>query len=182
MKNRLDLAQRDIQLEDRRIAIHLIEHFCLNHRSLKSLGASLKKEDAGQQSNFGGTLAFALSTITEDFQELITKYAWGTIWSWPGLDYRTPRLLVLVMMAALGRWEEFRLHVSAGLLHGLEICDNKESLLQTAIYAGVPAANTTFHLAEEEMNRLGVHPRSVLSFVMLCGFVPSRPIALRIPP
>jgi len=93
--------------------------------------------------------------FTEDFQALITAYAWGTIWSRPGLDYRTRRLLVLVMMAALGRWEEFRLHVSAGLLHGLELCDIKESLLQTAIYAGVPAANTAFHIAQEEIKRLG---------------------------
>ena len=94
------------------------------------------------------------TAFTEDFQALITKYAWRTIWSRPGLDYRTRRLLVLATMAALGRWEEFRLHVSAGLLHGLELCDIKESLLQTAIYAGVPAANTAFHIAQEEINRL----------------------------
>lgn len=94
------------------------------------------------------------SAFTDDFQALITKYAWGTIWSRPGLDYRTRRLLALVMMAALGRWEEFRLHVSAGLLHGLEICDIKESLLQTAIYAGMPAANTAFHIVQEEIDRL----------------------------
>ena len=94
------------------------------------------------------------TAFTEDFQTLITKYAWGTVWSRPGLDYRTRRLLVLATMAALGRWEEFRLHVSAGLLHGLELCDIKESLLQTAIYAGVPAANTAFHIAQEEINRL----------------------------
>jgi 3-oxoadipate enol-lactonase / 4-carboxymuconolactone decarboxylase len=94
------------------------------------------------------------TSFTEDFQALITRYAWGTIWSRPGLDHRTRRLLVLVMMAALGRWEEFRLHISAALVHGLEICDIKESLLQTAIYAGAPAANTAFHLAQEEIDKL----------------------------
>ena len=94
------------------------------------------------------------TAFTEDFQTLITKYAWGTIWSRPGLDHRTRRLLVLAMMAALGRWEEFRLHIVAGLQNGLEICDIKESLLQTAIYAGVPAANTAFHIAVEEMSKL----------------------------
>ena len=57
------------------------------------------------------------------------------------------------MMAALGRWEEFRLHISTGLSHGLEICDVKESLLQTAIYAGVPVANTAFHIAQEEIEK-----------------------------
>jgi 3-oxoadipate enol-lactonase/4-carboxymuconolactone decarboxylase len=93
------------------------------------------------------------TNFTEDFQALITGYAWGTIWRRPGLDYRTRRLLVLAMMAALGRWEEFRLHVKAGLLHGLEICDIKEALLQTAVYAGVPAANTGFHIAQEEIEK-----------------------------
>jgi 3-oxoadipate enol-lactonase/4-carboxymuconolactone decarboxylase len=91
--------------------------------------------------------------FNEDFQALITRYAWGTIWTRPGLDHRTRRLLVLAMMAALGRWEEFRLHVKAGLSHGLEICDIKEALLQTAVYAGVPAANTGFHIAQEEIEK-----------------------------
>jgi 3-oxoadipate enol-lactonase/4-carboxymuconolactone decarboxylase len=92
--------------------------------------------------------------FNEDFQALITRYAWGTIWRRPGLDYRTRRLLVLAMTVALGRWEEFRLHVKAGLLHGLEICDIKEVLLQAAVYAGVPAANTGFHIAQEEIEKL----------------------------
>ena len=93
------------------------------------------------------------TSLTEDFQKLITQYAWGTIWTRPGLDQRTRRLLVLAMMAALGRWEEFRLHVSTGLKNGLEPCDIKEVLLQTAIYAGVPAANTAFHITQEEVDR-----------------------------
>ena len=93
------------------------------------------------------------TALTEDFQSLITKYAWGTIWTRPGLDHRTRRLLVLAMMAALGRWEEFRLHLGAGLQHGLEICDIKETLLQTAIYAGVPAANTAFHIVQEVIQK-----------------------------
>jgi 3-oxoadipate enol-lactonase / 4-carboxymuconolactone decarboxylase len=91
--------------------------------------------------------------FTQDFQALITQYAWGTIWTRPGLDRRTRRLLVLATMAALGRWEEFRLHLNAGLGHGLEPCDIKETLLQTAIYAGVPAANTAFHIAQEEIEK-----------------------------
>jgi 3-oxoadipate enol-lactonase/4-carboxymuconolactone decarboxylase len=94
------------------------------------------------------------TAFTEDFQELITEYGWGSVWTRPGLDHRTRRLLVLDILAALGRWEEFRLHVSAGLEHDLEICDIKESLLQAAIYAGLPAANTAFHIAQEEIDRL----------------------------
>jgi 3-oxoadipate enol-lactonase/4-carboxymuconolactone decarboxylase len=96
----------------------------------------------------------ATTGFSKDFQDLITRYAWGAIWTRPGLDHRTRRLLVIAMMAALGRWEEFRLHVSAGLGHGLEICDIKEALLQTAIYAGIPAANTAFQIAKEEIEKI----------------------------
>ena len=87
--------------------------------------------------------------LTREFQELITRYAWGTIWTRPGLNQRTRRLLVLAITAALGRWEEFALHVRTGIAHELELCDLKEVLLQTAIYAGVPAANTGFQIASK---------------------------------
>ena len=84
------------------------------------------------------------------FQDLITRYAWGEIWTRPGLDHRTRRLLVLAITASLGRWEEFRLHARAGLEQaGFSRDDLREVLMQTAIYAGVPAANTGFHVAEE---------------------------------
>ena len=96
----------------------------------------------------------ATTEATRDFQDLITRFAWGTIWTRPGLDVRTRRLLVLATTAALGRWEEFRLHVRAGLPRELEWCDLEEVLLQTALYAGVPAANSGFHLAGEERDRL----------------------------
>ena len=91
--------------------------------------------------------------LTREFQELITRYAWGTIWRRPGLDHRTRRLLVLIMTVALGRWEEFRLHVRTGLASELEPCDLKEVLLQAAIYAGLPAANTAFQIANEETQK-----------------------------
>jgi 3-oxoadipate enol-lactonase/4-carboxymuconolactone decarboxylase len=90
------------------------------------------------------------SPVSAAFQDLITRYAWGSIWTRPGLDLRTRRLLVLAMTAALGRWEEFRLHVRTGLPAELEWCDLEEVLLQAAIYAGVPVANTGFHHAEAE--------------------------------
>jgi 3-oxoadipate enol-lactonase/4-carboxymuconolactone decarboxylase len=94
----------------------------------------------------------SIASATEfnrDFQDLLTRYAWGAIWTRPGLSRRTRRLLVLVMTASMGRWEEFRLHVKSGLAHELEPCDLKEVLMQVAIYAGVPAANTGFHMAQE---------------------------------
>ena len=94
----------------------------------------------------------ARPTSRATFQELITSYAWGAIWTRPGLDRRTRRLLVLTTTAALGRWEEFRLHVRTGLAHELEPCDLEEVLLQVAVYAGVPAANAAFHIASEVLD------------------------------
>lgn len=91
--------------------------------------------------------------FTREFQDLITRYAWGTIWSRPELDWRTRRLLVLAVTASLGRWEEFALHVRAGLASELELCDLKELLLQIAVYAGVPAANTGFKVAGEQIKK-----------------------------
>jgi 3-oxoadipate enol-lactonase/4-carboxymuconolactone decarboxylase len=91
--------------------------------------------------------------LTRDFQELITRYAWGTIWTRPGLDLRTRRLLVLSLTASLGRWEEFRLHVRTGSAADLEPADVQEVLLQVAVYAGVPAANSGFQIAAEESAR-----------------------------
>jgi len=88
--------------------------------------------------------------FNRDFQELITRYGWGTVWTRPGLDHRTRRLLALSILGALGRWEEFRMHVRTGLAHELELLDLKETLLQMAIYAGVPASNTAFTIAREE--------------------------------
>jgi 3-oxoadipate enol-lactonase/4-carboxymuconolactone decarboxylase len=95
----------------------------------------------------------AATDFNRDFQDLITRYAWGTIWTRPGLSHRTRRLLVLAIASSLGRWEEFKLHVRTGLANELEPCDLKEVLLQTAVYAGVPAGNTGFQLAKEEMEK-----------------------------
>jgi 3-oxoadipate enol-lactonase/4-carboxymuconolactone decarboxylase len=89
--------------------------------------------------------------FNRDFQELITRFAWGTVWSRPGLDIKTRRLLALAMLATLGHWEEFRLHVRSGLARELEDCDLKEVLLELAVYAGIPAANSAFRIAQEEI-------------------------------
>jgi 4-carboxymuconolactone decarboxylase len=84
-----------------------------------------------------------------EFQELITRYAWGEIWSRPGLPRHTRSLLTVAMMVALNRPDEFRLHVRAAFNNGATRDELKEVLLQAAIYCGVPAANSAFHLAEE---------------------------------
>jgi 4-carboxymuconolactone decarboxylase len=87
--------------------------------------------------------------FNRDFQTMITEYAWGTIWTRPGLERPTRSLLVLAITAAMGRWEEFRLHLRATRNTGATRDQVKETLLQLAIYAGVPAANTAFHHAAE---------------------------------
>jgi 4-carboxymuconolactone decarboxylase len=84
-----------------------------------------------------------------EFQDLITRYAWGEIWTRPGLPRHTRSLLTLAMMIALNRAEEFKLHVRAASNNGVTRDQVKEVIMQAAIYCGVPASNTAFHLAEE---------------------------------
>ena len=93
--------------------------------------------------------------FTEDFQDLITRYAWGEIWTRPGLDRRMRSAITLTALIALGRFEELAMHVRAARRNGLSEDEIKEVLLQSAIYCGVPAANNAFAvasgvLAEEE--------------------------------
>ena len=88
-------------------------------------------------------------SFTEEFQELITRYAWGEIWTRPGLERKTRSCITLAMMIALNREDEFKLHIKAGLNNGLSKDEIKEVILQTAIYAGVPAANSAYHWAQE---------------------------------
>ncbi|HXF78911.1 MAG TPA: 4-carboxymuconolactone decarboxylase [Usitatibacter sp.] len=96
------------------------------------------------------------TAFNAEFQDLITRYAWDEIWNRPGLDHRTRRMLVLAMTVALGRWEEFALHVRAALASGdLSQDDLKEVLLQAAIYCGIPAANTAFKEARAVIDSLG---------------------------
>ena len=92
--------------------------------------------------------------FNEPFQELITRYAWGEIWSRPGLPKKTRSLLTLGMLVALNRNEEFRMHVKAAFSIGVSRDEIQEVLLQAAIYCGVPAANSAFHIAEEVFDSL----------------------------
>jgi 4-carboxymuconolactone decarboxylase len=89
--------------------------------------------------------------FNEAFQDLITRYAWGEVWSRPELSKQTRSMITLAMMVTLNRPEEFRLHVKAALNNGVKREEIREILLQAAIYCGVPAANAAFHAAEEVM-------------------------------
>jgi 4-carboxymuconolactone decarboxylase len=87
--------------------------------------------------------------LDSEFQDLITRYAWGEIWSRPGLPKHTRSLLTIGLMVALNRGEELRLHLRAAASNGVKAEEIREVLLQCAIYCGVPAANAAFHAAKE---------------------------------
>ena len=87
--------------------------------------------------------------LTTDFQNLITRYAWGEIWRRPGLPPQTRSLITITMLVALNREEELRLHLRAALKNGVTQEEIREALLQSAIYCGVPAANSAFRVAQE---------------------------------
>ena len=89
------------------------------------------------------------TAFTADFQDLITRYAWGEIWTRPGLDRRTRSAVTLTALTALGHHHELAMHVRAARTNGLTPDEIKEVLLQAAIYCGVPAANRAFAIAQE---------------------------------
>jgi 4-carboxymuconolactone decarboxylase len=88
------------------------------------------------------------SDFTADFQDLITRYAWGEIWDRPGLDRRTRSAITITALVARGQFDELPMHLRAAVRNGLTRDEIKEVLLQTAIYCGVPAANSAFAVAE----------------------------------
>jgi 3-oxoadipate enol-lactonase/4-carboxymuconolactone decarboxylase len=106
--------------------------------------------DAHVDAAVAGTTPF-----TADFQELITRYAWGEIWSRPGLDRRTRSCITLTALVALNHHHELAMHVRAALRNGLTPDEIKEVLLQSAVYCGVPAANRAFAIAQEVLNEEG---------------------------
>jgi 4-carboxymuconolactone decarboxylase len=119
----------------------------MDERERYERGMSVRREVLGD-AHVDRSLS-QLSDFNGEFQDLISRYAWGEIWTRPGLDRRTRSLITLSMLVALNRPEEFRMHVRAAVQNGVTPQDMKEVLLQTAIYCGLPAANSAFHVAEE---------------------------------
>ncbi len=93
------------------------------------------------------------TAFTEPFQDLITRYAWGEIWTRPGLDRRTRSAITLTALIARDHWDEFAMHVRAARRNGMTPAQIQEVLLQAAIYLGVPSANHAFAIAEQELTR-----------------------------
>ena len=95
------------------------------------------------------------TNLTADFQDFITRYAWGEIWTRPGLDRKTRSCITLTALVALGHYDELEMHVRAALKNGLTQDEIKEVLLQSAVYCGVPAANSAFAAAQRVLTDLG---------------------------
>jgi 4-carboxymuconolactone decarboxylase len=96
--------------------------------------------------------------FTAPFQEFITRYAWGGVWTRPGLDRRSRSMITLAALTSLGRENEIELHVRAALRNGLTPEEIGEVLLHTAVYAGVPAANAAFAIAQRVIDEFGSRP------------------------
>jgi 4-carboxymuconolactone decarboxylase len=104
----------------------------------------------------------SLNNLTEfnsEFQEMITRHAWGDIWTRPGLPRHTRSLITIAMLIGMNRSDELKLHLRAAANNGVTRAEIKEVLMQSAIYCGIPAANATFHLAESVWDELGVESR-----------------------
>lgn len=95
------------------------------------------------------------NSFNSAFQDLITRYAWGEIWTRAGLPRKTRSLITIAMMVALNRADELRMHLRAATNNGVTRKEIQEVLLHTAIYCGVPAANSAFHIAEEVFEESG---------------------------
>ena len=113
-------------------------------------GMRVRREVLGEEHVDAATAR--MTAFTADFQDLITRYAWGEIWTRPGLDRRTRSCMTLVALVALGRLEELEMHVRAALRVGLTPDEIKEVLLHTAVYCGVPAANSAFAVAQRVLD------------------------------
>ena len=116
-------------------------------------GMKVRRQVLGEQ-YVEGTLAKRNAFNTE-FQEMITRHAWGTIWTRPGLDLKTRSCMVLAMTIALGAWDEFRLHVKAAFNNGLGRNEIMEVILQATVYCGAPAGNHAMKEAEAAFAEAG---------------------------
>jgi 4-carboxymuconolactone decarboxylase len=109
-------------------------------------GLAVRREVLGD--SYVDEAAARATDLTREFQTLVTEFAWGAIWTRPGLDRRSRSMITLTALIARGRDEELALHLRAALRNGLSRDEVKEVLLQTAVYCGVPAANAAFRIAQ----------------------------------
>jgi 4-carboxymuconolactone decarboxylase len=125
----------------------------MDDRARREKGMAVRREVLGDE-HVDRALA-ATTPLTEPFQDFITRYAWGDVWSRPGLTRPERSIVTLTALAALGREHELALHVKAALRNGLTADQIGEVLLQVAVYAGVPAANRAFTVAQQALAEAG---------------------------
>ncbi len=118
-------------------------------------GAAVRREVLGD--SYVEQAGAGITDFTRDFQTLVTEFAWGTIWTRPGLDRRSRSMITLTALIARGRDEELALHIRAGLRNGLTRDEIKEVLLQTAVYCGMPDANAAFRIAQSVFDEIDTH-------------------------
>jgi 4-carboxymuconolactone decarboxylase len=109
-------------------------------------GMAVRREVLGD--SYVEQAAARTTDFTRDFQRIVTEFAWGTVWTRPGLDRRSRSMITLTALIALGHYEELALHMRGALRNGLSRDEIKEVLLQAAVYCGVPAANAAFRVAQ----------------------------------
>lgn len=120
----------------------------------RDAGTTVRREvlgDAHVDRAVAGTTPF-----TADFQDLVTRYAWGEIWTRPGLDRRSRSMITLTALVAGGHWDELAMHVRAAVRNGLSVDEIGEVLLQAAVYCSVPSANRAFTIAQEVLGKEGL--------------------------
>ncbi len=121
----------------------------MDDRERRATGMAIRREVLGD-AHVDRAVA-RTDEFTADFQDFITRYAWGDVWARPGLDRRTRSAVTLAMLAALHHEDELAMHVPAALRNGLTESEIREVLLQVGVYAGVPSANRAFRVAQETL-------------------------------
>jgi 4-carboxymuconolactone decarboxylase len=122
-------------------------------------GLAVRREVLGD--SYVEQAAAKTTDFTRDFQRIVTEFAWGTIWTRPGLDRRSRSMITLTALIARGHHEELALHIRAGLRNGLSREEIKEVLLQSAVYCGVPDANAAFRIAASVFDEADKHHDSL---------------------
>ncbi|EXB71167.1 4-carboxymuconolactone decarboxylase [Acinetobacter nosocomialis] len=126
----------------------------MNDEQRYKQGIELRTEVLGEK-HVGRSLQ-NLNDFNQDFQNFISRYAWGEVWSRPGLPRHTRSLVTIAILLALGREDELRMHLRACFNNGVTKEDLKELILHSSLYAGLPAANAAMHMAEEVFKELGI--------------------------
>src|SRR5256885_5203211 len=126
----------------------------MNDDERRKRGTKIRREVLGDE--YVDRTQSTATSLTKEFQDLITRYAWGEIWARPGLDRKTRSCITVAMTVALNRPDQLALHLRGALRNGVTVTELREVLLQTAVYCGIPAAHTAFKVAQEV---LGPPPR-----------------------